>query len=62
MITIVLTEAQAELINKVKDYHEKIGILLQSGAFEVKNGKVIVNIDHEGKFRNVVVEQVVYKQ
>ena len=60
--TIILIPADVELFKLFRQHQEKFYTLLANGVFDLANGKAIINCDHEGKIRTIVVEQVVYKQ
>jgi hypothetical protein len=36
--------------------------MIQAGAFQVKNGKVVLNFDYSGELMNIQVEQLLYKK
>jgi hypothetical protein len=48
-----------ENVNKIKDI---LIIMIKSGAFQVKNGKVTMNFNQCGELMNIQVEQYIYKK
>jgi hypothetical protein len=48
-----------ENVSKIKDI---LIIMIKAGAFQVKNGKVVLNFDYSGELMNIQVEQLLYKK
>jgi len=48
-----------ENVKKMKDI---LIIMIKSGAFNVKNGKVTLNFNNDGELMNIQVEQLLYKK
>lgn len=48
-----------ENVKKMKDI---LIIMIKSGAFNVKNGKVTLNFNNNGELMNIQVEQLLYKK
>lgn len=46
----------------VKKMQDILIIMIKSGAFNVKNGKVTLNFNNDGELMNIQVEQLLYKK
>lgn len=46
----------------VKKMKNILIIMIKSGAFNVKNGKVTLNFNNNGELMNIQVEQLLYKK
>jgi len=60
-IKIELTEEEAKLFCKFRQYQNDFEILLSSGFFDFKNGVAKGHRDFNGKLRRVEIEKVAFK-
>lgn len=58
MITIALTEEQAEFYRFVMDNHERIKYLKRKKMFDYKNGSIKINYKPTGEIQNFEYYQV----
>ena len=48
--------------DEVERYKEIIHTLITSGALNIKNGKAILNFDHQGILQQITTDMVKYKR
>lgn len=62
MITIDLTNEEAILFRKFREYQDLFTILLDSGTFETANGQVILNFNEGQTLTHINKNVVTYKK
>ena len=60
-ITIFLSPADAELFKSFREYQTEFMILKNTGIFDLKNGKMIINKDSTGNVREIEVREIKFK-
>lgn len=60
MIVLELTQFDAELFKKFREYQEKFEILLKSGALDVKGGSVTIHYGEEGSIRKLEGNKILF--
>ena len=61
MIQIELTDQDAELFKKFREFQNDFIILQESKFFIFKNGQAICHRDKEGKLRIVEIKEIKFK-
>lgn len=56
MLTLELTDHEAELFKKFRQYQSQFETLEKNGVFEVKKGKAILSFSAEGAITNINFE------
>lgn len=62
MIQIELTEQEAGIFRKFRQYQEQFEILLQSGLFEAKKSVVFISKNDKGIITDIDINQKKYKR
>lgn len=62
LIKIELNPVECELFKQFQRYHDDFKTLVDSGLFNVRNGSVIVNFNHEGQLSTVEIHQHTYRR
>jgi len=57
---IYLTNEEAELFKCFRQFQDEFLILKTNGVFNLRNGRVIIHKDSDGKCRKIEVENVTY--
>lgn len=60
-VTVILNGVEASQFKDFQRHHELFKVLQDKGAFDVKFGKVTLNIAF-GQVQNVVKEEVIFKR
>lgn len=58
---IIIAPEDANVFIAFKRHREKFLVLLEGGAFELDNGKVVVNV-HNGQFQSIYVDRMTYRR
>lgn len=60
-IKIELSNQEAEMFRTYMQFHDNLVAVIKSGALTVKNGKAILNFNHEGKICDVELSYHTFK-
>lgn len=58
---IEITKQEAEDFKKFREHQEIIERILSSGIKELKNGKITIHKDNNGKIRKIEINRVCFK-
>ena len=58
---ITLTQEDAKIYYAFRENREKFIVLLEAGVFELKSGKIEVNI-HNSQIQNIHIHRMTYKR
>lgn len=62
LISVEMTEDEAKLFLKFREYQNDFLTLVNSGVFETRNGVAILHFDRDGTLQQVNKDVVVYKK
>lgn len=62
LIKIELSEQDARLFMEFQKNYDTFSTLVQSGAFNIRNGSAVINFDKEGVIREINLHIVGYKK
>ena len=62
MISVELTNEDAELFKRFREFQDDFIALLQSSFFTFKNGQAIIHRDQEGKLRIIEIKEIKWKK
>lgn len=62
MIKIEVTELDANLFAQFRRNQDLFQLLLDRGVFNIKNGKAILNFDHQGTLAEIKLSTITYKR
>ena len=60
MVTIHLTDEEAELFKRFRQYQDKFQSLLITGALDITSGTGTIEVDKDSRFRKISVSSVVF--
>lgn len=60
-ITIFLTPEEANLFLEFRKNQDDFMILKANGIFELKNGSMLIHKDINGRVREIIVNQILFK-
>ena len=52
-VAVYMPDAEAQQFLQFKEHYDKVTILIKSGAFEVRNGSVVMHFDSTGTLKAV---------
>ena len=58
---IKMTSTELEIFHIAEKHLSDLTILVKNGIFELKNGKIIIHKDNDGKIRKIEVERITFK-
>lgn len=59
-VTILLPEAEAKKWLLFQEYYDTFAILVDKGAFNVRNGSIALHFDYDGKLKIIQRADVLY--
>lgn len=60
MVTIELSQQDAELFRKFRQYQDDFEMMLRHDVFDFKRGNAVIHRDDKGKLRMIEINQVSY--
>lgn len=61
-ITLLLPESEAKKWLLFQQYYDTFTILVENGAFEVKNGNVVMNFDLNGTLKSIARNDLLWRK
>lgn len=62
MITLQLTEQEAQAFRNYREHQDAIDVMLAAGVFDMRRGSVEVHFDLEGKIGAIIGHPTLYKR
>jgi hypothetical protein len=60
-VTVILTNEEAELFKRFREFQNDFNILLNNSVFSFKNGSIVIHRDDMGKIRKIEMHKVYFK-
>jgi len=54
-------KASPEVLHIVRRHLKDLTILIESGVFELQNGKAVIHKDNDGNIRKIEIENIAFK-
>lgn len=61
IVTIDLNVSEAELFKRFMQYHEKIAMILGSGALDTRNGSIDIHFDQDSRIKEIKRHEILAK-
>lgn len=61
-ITLLLPEEEAKKWLLFQEYYETFSLLVENGAFKVKNGNVVLNFDLNGTLKSIARNDMLWRK
>jgi hypothetical protein len=60
-VTVILTESEAELFKRFREFQDDFNVLLNNSVFAFKNGSIVIHRDDKGVIRKIEMHKIYFK-